>query len=253
MKPFDLARVVETLEGLEETIISKLIDRAQFKLNPSIYEPGASGFDGESTRSLFEIRLSYQERMDAAFGRFCVPEERPFTKRLPAAKRKVVLPPTGLVIDDFNSISLTNDIRSAYLELVPRICMPGSDGHFGSSVEHDVYALQAIARRIHYGALYVAESKYRQDPTAYDALIKAKNTGKILELLTRRQVEEAIAARIRSKVDKAQAGVNPELRHRIDPGVLEDFYREHIIALTKQGEVLYLLQRRQSSKAEVNV
>jgi len=244
MNQFDLSRVVETLESLEETIISKLIDRAQFKLNPSIYQPGASGFEGESTRSLFEIRLAYQERMDAAFGRFCVPEERPFTKRLPAAKRKVVLPPTGLVIDDFNTISLVNNIRTAYLELVPRICRPGSDGHFGSSVEHDVYALQAIARRIHYGALYVAETKYRQDPAAYSSLIEEKNTEKILALLTRRQVEETITARIRNKVDKAQAGVNPVLRHCIDPAVLEDFYREYIIELTKQGEVRYLLQRR---------
>jgi chorismate mutase len=132
---------------------------------------------------------------------------------------------------------------TAYLGLVPRICRPGSDGHFGSSVEHDVYALQAIARRIHYGALYVGESKFRSDPMRYAKLICAKDRRGMLALLTRKDVEEKIIARIRTKVAAAQEKVNRGTRHVIDAGELLRFYRDCIIPLTKEGEVLYLLNR----------
>ena len=53
----DLKLIAARLEGLEETIISKLIDRAQFHVNKIIYNPGASGFAGDTEASLFQIRL----------------------------------------------------------------------------------------------------------------------------------------------------------------------------------------------------
>jgi chorismate mutase len=240
---FELANIAALLEGLEETIIFKLIDRAQFRHNPLVYRPGKSGFSGAARQSLFSLRLQHQEKMDALFGRFCVPEERPFCKRLPRARRAVSLPVTGLHIKNMDAINLTAKITAAYLGLVPRICRPGSDGHFGSSVEHDVYALQAIARRIHYGALYVGESKFRSDPARYAKLICAKDRRGMLALLTRKDVEEKIIARIRTKVAAAQEKVNRGTRHVIDAGELLRFYRDCIIPLTKEGEVLYLLNR----------
>jgi chorismate mutase len=240
---FDLAKITTLLEGLEETIIFKLIDRAQFRLNPSVYRPGSSGFTGAAQQSLFSLRLRYQEEMDARFGRFCVAEERPFCKRLPKPRRKVSLPPTGLCIEDINAVNVTHKILAAYIDLVPRICRKGDDGHYGSSVEHDVYALQAIARRIHYGALYVAESKFRRGRERYARLMKEKDAGGILALLTRPGMEDMIVERIRDKVDFAQARVNRTSRHVIDPDVILRFYRDAIIPLTKEGEVLYLLNR----------
>jgi chorismate mutase len=240
---FDLAHITTLLEGLEETIIFKLIDRAQFCRNPSAYRPGSSGFSGAERQSLFSLRLRYQEEMDARFGRFCVAEERPFCKGLPRPRRKVSLPPTGLCIEDFNAVNVTDKILTAYLRLVPRICRKGDDGHYGSSVEHDVYALQAVARRIHYGALYVAESKFRSDPRRYSVLITNNDRRGILALLTRPGVEDRIMERIRDKVDFAQARVNRTSRQVINPDVMLRFYRDTIIPLTKKGEVLYLLNR----------
>jgi chorismate mutase len=240
---FELANIAALLEGLEETIIFKLIDRAQFKHNPSVYRPGKSGFSGAVRQSLFSLRLQHQEKMDALFGRFCVPEERPFCKRLPKARRAVTLPGTGLLIKNMDAINLGGKIMAAYLRLVPRICRPGKDGHFGSSVEHDVYALQSIARRIHYGALYVGESKFRSDPARYTKLMHAKDRRGMLALLTRKDVEEKIIARIRGKVAAAQAKVNRGIRHVIDAREILRFYRDCIIPLTKEGEVLYLFNR----------
>lgn len=243
MMSLDLNAIAGTLESLEETIIHKLIDRAQFAANARAYAPGESGFTGEPERSLFQLRLVYQESMDAEFGRFHVPEERPFTRDLPQSRRQVTLPDTGLAAIDFEVVNLCPRIVQRYLDLVPRICSSGDDGQYGSSVEHDIYALQAIARRIHYGALYVAESKYRDDPQGYRAMIERADTQALLAKLTRVEVEERIIARIHRKATQAQDQVNLMLRRVIDPNCIVDFYRDTIIPLTKEGEIAYLLHR----------
>ena len=243
MPETDLDRIAADLEGLEETIIHKLIDRAQFRVNLPAYEPGNSGFDGEERLSLFDLRLRYQEKMDAVFGRFVVPEERPFSSDLPLPKRLVSLPPTSLVAAACAAVDLTKQIQPAYLALISRICPEGDDGQYGSSTEHDVYAIQAISRRIHYGALYVAESKYQGDPAGYQVLIDASDADGLGKSLTRVEVEAKIYGRVAEKVESLQAQADPSIRHAIDPTVVRSFYRETIIPLTKEGEVRYLLSR----------
>lgn len=241
---FNVDAIAARLEGLEETIISKLIDRAQFRRNRRVYETGKSGFPGEKKRSLFELRLLWQERMDASFGRFHVPEERPLYGRLPEPQRHIELGRTGLCIKDFNVINRMPAIIRAYLELLPNICRPGDDGHYGSSCEHDVYAVQAIGRRVHYGSLYVAESKFRSSQSVFLPLMKKGDADAIIEKLTRKEIEERIVRRIRRKVVAMQANANPDVRHLIDPDVVASLYRAVIVPLTKQGEALYLLNRK---------
>ena len=172
----DLDKIATDLEGLEETIIARLIDRAQFRRNRIAYQPGKSGFKGETELSLFALRLKFQEEMDACFGRFAVPEERPFNQNLPDAKRIVRLPENCLRLANYDAVNLTGKILASYLDLVPRICAAGDDAQYGSSVEHDVYAIQAISRRIHYGAMYVAESKYLSDPETFGKAIDAEDS-----------------------------------------------------------------------------
>ncbi|MBD3242872.1 MAG: chorismate mutase [Chitinivibrionales bacterium] len=239
-----LARVAALLEGLEETIIFKLIDRAQFRVNEIAYVPGKSGFEGEHERSLFVLRLRRQEEMDAMFGRYCVPEERPFTTELPAPRRVVTLGDTGLYIEAPDLASVTGRILESYLDLLPSLCATGDDGQYGSSVEHDVYALQALSRRIHFGAFHVAESKYRDDPQGYTKLINEGDRDGLLRKLTRKEVEDAIIARVREKVGHAQARVNRDVRVYVEPDLVTGFYRDHVIPLTKESEVHYLLKRK---------
>jgi chorismate mutase len=242
----DLEKIAADLESLEETIIARLIDRAQFRRNRQAYLPGRSGFEGERKASLFAVRLRYQEEMDACFGRFCVPEERPFTGHLPSPRRRVHLPENCLKIDDYDRVNLTAPIQASYLELVEQICPPGDDAQYGSSVEHDVYAIQAISRRIHYGALYVAESKYRANPEAFDALLAAGDRSRLLARLTRAEVEARILDRVAGKVETLQASAAGGTRHRIDPAVVRNYYADWIIPLTKEGQIRYLQQRGMS-------
>jgi len=240
----DLDKIATDLEGLEETIIARLIDRAQFRQNSIAYQPGKSGFKGETELSLFGLRLKYQEEMDACFGRFAVPEERPFNKDLPESKRQVSLPDNCLRLADYNVVNLTDKILVSYLDIIPKICSPGDDAQYGSSVEHDVYTIQAISRRIHYGAMYVGESKYLSDPSAFKKAVEAGDLTTLETLLTRPEVEQRILRRVQEKVTILQAAAKANTRFTIDPGVVRDYYAAHIIPLTKEGEILYLLNRK---------
>ncbi|MCX7788442.1 MAG: chorismate mutase [Spirochaetes bacterium] len=243
MDELSLDRIASVLEGLEETILYKLIDRIQFKRNEPVYQPGESGFPGE-TASLFELRLRHQEEMDSIFGRFMVPEERPFTMNLPPPKRKRIDPDSPLHIPDYNLVNLTSYILADYFNLLPHICPPGDDGHYGSSCEHDVYALQAISRRIHYGAFYVGEVKYRQDPEKFKKLLSSGNRAAVLEALTRKTVEDTIVERVREKARTIQATIRTPIRTQLNAEVVAEFYRNTIIPLTKEGELLYLMHRQ---------
>jgi len=238
-----LDQIAGKLEALEDTIIYELIERAQFKLNPGIYMKGESGLSGNPNRSLFEIMFRMQEYIHALFGRFTTPEERPFNKNLPEARRSMIRPDSGLHIDDHDKVNLTREILPTYLQLVSLICEQGADGEYGSSVVADIAAVQAIAERVHYGAFYVAERKFLDEEKTYRKLIAASDIDGIMAQLTRPEVEAKILDRVKSKVAHVQEGANTKVRRLIAPDVVAQFYEDHIIPLTKEGEVLYLLNR----------
>lgn len=243
---FNVDLIAARLSGLEETIIARFLDRAQFCENKVAYEKGKSGFEGGGDASLFELRLRYQEEMDAVFGRFCVPEERPFYRDLPPPRRKVHLPDYGLGVTDYNTVNLMPQIVEAYLAAIPSFCVAGDDGQYGSSVEHDVMVLQAISRRVHFGAYFVAEAKYRKDAALYRPLIETGDREGILALLSRPEVEQRILARVREKAEWLQSKVDRRIRKVVDPEFILSFYRDVIIPLTKEGQVRYLLARGSS-------
>ena len=249
------------LRGLEETIISDLIKRAQHKVNSIIYEPGKSSFKEHDDKSLFQVRLLEQERMDSRFGRFTVPEERPYNVDLPPVEGDIerthryllleeingdlkVDPTNYLLLQHINVVNLVQEIMQAYLSLVPVIYEEGDDhNNYGSSVEEDVAALRSISERIHYGALFVAECKFQGDPVKYSRLIADKDEDGLETALTRSEIETDTKVRVKRKVDQLQATADPRVRKVINPEDIERFYEGCVIPLTKKGEVAYLLQR----------
>ena len=111
-------------------------------------------------------------------------------------------------------------------------------------MEHDVICLQALARRIHYGSLYVGESKYQEAPDRFAAMVSAGDDPGLLAAITRAEVEERVLARVKAKVEAVQSVSDPALRRLVDPSVVVDFFRTAIIPLTKEGELRYLHQRK---------
>jgi chorismate mutase len=243
MDSLDLHYIASRLEALEETIIFVLIERIQFSYNEVCYIRGESGFTAAGEESLLSLRLRGQEELDSRFGRYLTPEERPVNRELPPPERSMPGDFRGLRIDSYDRVNLSAELLESYLALLPRICLPGDDGQYGSSIERDVICLQALIRRVHFAAFYVAESKFRGDPKGYGELIEKNDRDSIAEKLTRREVEERILSRVESKSRRLQEISDFSLRRVLKPEAVTELYRDVIIPLTKEGEVRYLFSR----------
>ena len=234
-----LSNIRNVLTRLEETIIFELIERAQFKRNDIIYQPGFFGpsLGGES---LVGFHLLEIEKVHARIRRYTSPDELPFSRNLPAP----VLPLLYYAENPLqpNTVNSNARIRGIYEEeIVPYICRSGDDNQYGSSSMCDVTCLQALSKRIHYGK-FVAESKYRDDPDGYRPLCASGDQDGLMKKITDPEVEEQVLERVAFKADTycrelSGDGGDP----KINPGRVVDIYRQWIIPLNKEVQVEYLL------------
>ncbi len=237
-----LSNIRNVLARLEETIIFQLIERAQFRINPAIYRPGAFGpiLEGES---LVGFHLREIERVHARMRRYTSPDEHPFFSGLP----EPILPPLSYPENPLrpNSVNINRRLRTVYQEeIVPIICQPGDDGQYGSSSLCDVICLQALSKRVHYG-MFVAESKFRTDPQIFAELCQRGDEESLRSAITDSRVERAVLERVRLKAqtycrELSGGGGDP----KIDPALVVAIYRDYIIPLNKDVQVAYLLQTR---------
>ncbi|KAI9202240.1 chorismate mutase [Polychytrium aggregatum] len=244
--PISLSKLRDELVRMEDTIIFALVERSLFSQNTIIYKHKGfefSDYDG----SFLEYFLHETECVHAKVRRYTSPDEYPFTANLP----EPILPPLAfpkLLIP--NDINVNQQLVELYTsKIVPLICVDGDDGNYGSSATKDVEALQILSRRIHMGK-YVAEAKFN-DPAQHDqyvALIKAQDRDGLMALLTNAAVEERLLRRVEKKAmiygQEIDDSDKPSTGHlRLPLKLVSDLYEEHIIPLTKQVEVDYLLQR----------
>ncbi len=229
--------------------------------------------------------LLTQEVLHCGVRRYTSPEEHPFfPERLPQGPMDA-LPlldyPTDLLsgVGGANKVNFNPVLLDKYINvIVPAVSTPGDDEQHGSTVLCDIAALQALSRRVHYGK-FVAESKYRGDPQAYQKLVDANDPDGVMKLLTNEAVEEQVLRRARLKA--ATYGREPMLSSiptptsgcddtailaaaaaaavvaavealsekkgkqigKVDPVVIESVYRDIVIPLTKDIEVAYLFRR----------
>eukprot|EP00667_Euglena_gracilis_P011895 EG_transcript_12179 len=235
----------------EETIIFALIERSQFPANPEVYATGShEGLLRNDTLpkelSFLDYMLRETERLHSLVRRFTSQEECAFfPKDLPHPILPLLQGPRVLFP---NSINVNARVKALYLNcILPRICAPGSDSNtYGSTSVTDIAVLQAISKRIHFGK-FIAESKFQEAPEKYTALIQANDTQGIMDLLTNVAVEERVLQRVEMKAslfgsDVQDTGPRPEV-YKVPPAVIRELYRDLVIPLTKEVEVLYLLQR----------
>lgn len=136
---------------------------------------------------------------------------------------------------------------------LPALTSPGDDGNYGSAAVADVAALQALAKRVHYGQ-FVAEAKFRADPGGYAALARAGDRAGIYGRLTDVAVEAAVLARVEAKAAAFGADVDPaegaagasEASPKVDPAAVAGLYADVVLPLTKEVQVRYLLTRGQA-------
>lgn len=233
----------ERLIRQEESIIFALVERAQFMTNDVIYRVGGieiPGFKGSFT----EFLLCELEKGYALVRRYTSPDEQAF---FPDILPDPILPPLSYpqtIVP--NTINLNPKIYDAYVKnIVPVICEFGDDQNYGSSAMYDVACLQAISKRIHYGK-FIAEAKFGENPKEYSKHIKNEDTDALYELLTDTQVEKKLLKRVINKASAYGRDIDDSGAldtYKVEPQMIAELYQKHIIPLTKQVEVLYLLQR----------
>lgn len=256
-----LDSVRSSLIRQEETIIFSLIEREQFGHNPKIYTDRDFRLNRKDVADIYgrdasflEYMLCETEKLHATVRRYMSLEELAFFPMflpepiLPALNFPRLLAP--------NDVNVNDQILKRYIsEIVPVICEPGDDNQHGSSVVCDVNALQALSRRVHLGK-FVAESKFQEDNRTYQELCRAGDAAGVLELLTNKAVEERVLQRAFMKASTYGSDINDlpivgdsrgpkegAKNFKVDPQSIVDIYRDLVIPLTKDVEIMYLFQR----------
>ena len=191
------------LSRLEDTITFHLIERVQFPLNRTIYEPGGVHIPN-SGLSLLDWMLRELERIHSLVRRYQSPDEYPF---FPDALQKPILQPlTYPKILHANDVNVNEDIKQRYIKTVlPRACRKferedrgETQENYGSAATCDVACLQALSRRIHFGK-FVAESKFQTETEKFVDLIQRNDRLGIDEAITNAAVEAKVLERLRLK------------------------------------------------------
>ncbi len=198
--------------------------------------------------TFFEMYLCEAEKLFARIRRYQSPEQYPFfPEYLPAPVLPELAYPQILIPTSINENSL---VLEKYInEVLPSICRPGDDEQYGSCVQHDVSAVQALSRRIHFG-LFVGESKYQENPAKYMKLCKARDVDAVYNLLTDVEVEKMVLDRAFFKASTyckdltfSSDGENSAPIYKIEPEAIRSLYANIVIPMTKKTQVMYLFAR----------
>lgn len=191
-----LENLRNVLIRLEESIIFALIERAQFRVNASIYDPAAMPqFNGLSFLNFF---LYETEILHAKVRRYTSPDEHSFCD--PAILPAPILPQLEYPVTlKANTINVNKKIHDYYVHsIIPAICKAGDDQNYGSAATADITCLQLLSKRIHYGK-FVAESKFRSEPHLFTHAIIQRDINVLMELITKPVVEEQVIQRVHLK------------------------------------------------------
>jgi chorismate mutase len=188
---------------LEDTITFHLIERVQFPLNRTVYEPGAVKCP-DPNLSLLDWILKETERTHSLVRRYQAPDEYPF---FPDSLEQPILAPLSYPnVLHPNNVNVNQEIKEAYIsKVLPQVCpnFGRSDRgeqreHYGSTAVCDVACLQALSRRIHFGK-FVAESKFQSETDRFVKLIKSEDRKGIDKAITNAAVEAKVLERLRIK------------------------------------------------------
>ncbi|CAI6342122.1 unnamed protein product [Periconia digitata] len=188
---------------MEDTITFHLIERVQFPLNKTIYEPRGVAIP-DCDLSLLDWIFRQEERMQSLIRRYQSPDEYPF---FPDALETPILKPLNYPrILHPNDVNVNSKLKESYIKhILPEACLQTGHGdrgetqeNYGSSALCDIVCLQALSRRIHFGK-FVAESKFLAETDRFVKLIKAEDRNGIDEAITNSKVEQKVLERLRLK------------------------------------------------------
>lgn len=242
----------------EDNILFGWVKRSAYRRNAPVYQPGGMAQflpddAAAAPLSLLMWHLQQTEALHARIRRYTSPDEHAF---FPALLPAPVLPPLTYAHSPLPSyadeINMNDAVLAAYCgPVLDAVAEAGDDHNYGSSVLNDVACLQALSKRIHFGK-FVAEAKYRENSSAFDAAIAAGDGGAIMAALTYPEQEAAVAARVARKaaaMGASVAEVEPGAACLVTPEAAAQLWVDVVMPLTKQVQVAYLLRRGEAREA----
>jgi len=234
----DLTKIRNKLIEFEDTIIRGLCNRSNYKQNNIIYKHSCDeiAYKNDYQGSYFDFMFRNIENIHSISGRYDTFDERPYYKGLD----------NSLVIRNYNEyiskefvefskkINFSPWIKIAYLNYINVLSVEGDDKNYGDSVLSDIFNLQAISKRIHYG-IFVMESKYKENKELYDKLLDTNDQTGLINVLKNVEVEDRILNRIMEKTIKNGF-------HK--PDIIVDFFKNIIIPMTIQIELEYIWKKK---------
>ncbi|WFC97538.1 chorismate mutase [Malassezia yamatoensis] len=254
-----LERIRATLQRMEESIVFRLIERAQFAHNPRMYQEGEFPELQEKenwTGTWLGWNLKEVETSHAKLGRWLAPDEYPFTpqENMPSPILKPVDYPELLHV---HHVNVSKTVLQFYTEdIVPRITArkdrttDSMDPALFATLRHLVQSIDASisVRDVSDLGMFVSESKFRDDPAAFVPHIQSGNREALAKLITKPAVEEMLLKRIAQKAEIYGQNLDGHKAKHDDSRKIQSqevirLYQQFIIPLTKEVEIDYLLER----------
>ena len=235
----ELDKVRDRLIELEDIIIKGLWERSNYKQNLPIYDHNAEEFKYKNNYegTYFDFMFKQIENVHSIAGRYNCFDERPFYKGLQECQvsREYNSQIPEEILKFSKKINFSPWIKIAYLNFITELCEEGEDAHYGDSALSDIFNLQAVSKRIHYGIL-VMEAKYKDNQTQYDKLLSQNNDIAIGAALKNVSVEQKVLQRVKEKSIKT--GFKK-------PDIIVKFFKNYIIPMTIQVELDYIFSKRE--------
>ena len=235
----ELEKIRDRLIELEDVIIKGLCERANYKQNLEIYEHNAEQFKYKNNfeGTYFDFMFKQIENVHSIAGRYNCFDEKPFYKGLEECQveREYNSQIPDEILKFSKKINFSPWIKIGYLNFINELCEEGEDANYGDTTLSDIFNLQAISKRIHYGIL-VMEAKYKDNQSQYDKLLSQNNDISIGSALKNVSVEQKVLQRVKEKSIKN--GFK-------NPNKIVKFFKNCIIPMTIQVELDYIFSKKE--------
>ncbi len=239
-KTTDLKEIRSELDEMAKYLISRMWYRSIFPFNASIYEENGVTIKGMENVKYLDLWIEGLEKLHQELGgRFEYKDQHTLVSNkqdLPQSlieRRQSEFPIADVEID------VKDAVKNKYVNFIKQLCAPGENPDtYGESAYVDSDLMLYLYERINVGR-FVAESKYRQEPTIKEVINDRDALEKKLRVPHR---EKEVIASVKGiaemyKLDPA----NPD-KHGFSPEQIEKIgeFFQWIIDMTTEVEIQYL-------------
>ncbi len=219
---------VHTLEGIRgfldklgKGILLALYLRSDYAANPALYIQNTDVrrcFRGSRFDEMFRELLLGNSKQ------FKIADEVAFYDDQPPVKVK---PAVNEYPEGPSRINISAELMRTYLSRIDKFCREGDGGNYDNIVVADANVLDLVSTRVHRGGIWVADIKRRENPKAYDRMVRAGANDEILAKITDTKREEEVLDRVYERAGSV----------KVDQAFARDFFRDPVIRLTKQVQI----------------